>query len=285
MERTALVLVDLTSRDRQRGLGETLARHYPVRPASRSDCLGTIIEEVRPFAICFEYDYPDISSLTLLKRVRQEHSSIPVLMLTEQHSEALAVWALRTRVWDYLVKPADCTALVNCLAVLKALHAGRPGEERRIVQPIHRLPSEARFSGPTVERQHALRTVLAYVHGNLNHRIRETDVATRLGMSRFQFSRMFKREYGQTFQDFVVESRMREAARLLHNPSASVTEVAWLVGFTDVSYFSRVFKRFLKQTPSEYRRSCDMPRLSLQAQAADAPPANKPLPKPTRRLG
>lgn len=276
MERTALVLVDLTSRERQRGLRESLTRHCPVHLASRRDRLSKIIAEAQPFAICFEYDYPDISSLTLLRQVRQEFSSIPVLMLTEQHSEALAVWALRTRVWDYLVKPVDCGALIDCLAVLKALHAGRRGEARRLVQPIHTLPSETRFAGPPAEGRRALGDALAYIQRNLDHRIRETDVATRVGMSRFQFSRMFKREYGKTFQDYVMECRMREAARLLRNPSASVTEVAWLVGFTDISYFSRLFKRFLKQTPSEYRRNDTTPQpLHLQVAEPKQPYAKK----------
>lgn len=271
MERTALVLVDLTSRERQRGLRETLEQNYTVHLAHRRDRLEQLIEEVRPFAVCFEYDYPDIKSLSLLKRVRLEFSSVPVLMLTEQHSEALAVWALRTRVWDYLVKPADCQGLVESLGVLKRLCGPQPFSGRRLIQPPHSLPHETRFAGPPVESRRALGAALAYVNANLHQRIRETDVAAQLGMSRFQFSRMFKREYGKTFQDYVMESRIREAARLLRNPSASVTEVGWLVGFSDISYFSRLFKRFLKQTPSEYRKSFDVPGLSLRVAETDAP--------------
>jgi AraC-like DNA-binding protein len=50
----------------------------------------------------------------------------------------------------------------------------------------------------------------------------------------------------------VLRYRILEACRLLRNPNANVTKVAYSVGFNDASYFSRVFRRFIGVSPSSY---------------------------------
>ncbi|NIO38745.1 MAG: response regulator, partial [Burkholderiales bacterium] len=55
--------------------------------------------------VCFNFDYPDRRGLRFVRQAKIDHPSLPVVMLTVQHSEALAIWAFRTKVWDYLVKP------------------------------------------------------------------------------------------------------------------------------------------------------------------------------------
>ncbi len=53
-----------------------------------------------------------------------------------------------------------------------------------------------------------------------------------------------------TFRDYVVAYRLREACRLLENPTTSVSDVAYAVGFNDASYFSRMFKQRVGLAPS-----------------------------------
>jgi DNA-binding response OmpR family regulator len=69
--------------------------------------LRSMIEPVGclPDVLVAEYDYPDLNALRLLREVRERFPLLPIVIFTLQHSEALAVWALRNRVWDYFVKP------------------------------------------------------------------------------------------------------------------------------------------------------------------------------------
>lgn len=55
--------------------------------------------------LVFEYDQPGAAGRALLRDIRLEHRSLPIVLFTLDHSEELAVWALRNRVWDYFVKP------------------------------------------------------------------------------------------------------------------------------------------------------------------------------------
>src|SRR6516165_4065169 len=58
-------------------------------------------------AICFDFDFPAISGLRLIPEAKKRWPSAPILMLTQQSSAELAVWALRSRVFDLLVKPVS----------------------------------------------------------------------------------------------------------------------------------------------------------------------------------
>jgi AraC-like DNA-binding protein len=69
-------------------------------------------------------------------------------------------------------------------------------------------------------------------------------------MSPFRFSREFKKTFGKTFRDYLIDYRLKEACRLLENPAATITDVTYAVGFNDPSYFSRVFKQRFGVTPS-----------------------------------
>lgn len=66
-------------------------------------------------------------------------------------------------------------------------------------------------------------------------------------------SELFKKETGNTFGDFVTGMRIRKAMQLLTVTPAKVSEVALMVGYEDVKYFSRLFKKHTGKTPSEYR--------------------------------
>jgi hypothetical protein len=72
-------------------------------------------------------------------------------------------------------------------------------------------------------------------------------------MNPFRFSRCFKKETGFTFQEYLVRLRIKEALRLLDNPNASITDIGFMVGFNDSSYFSRTFKKYMNHSPSEFR--------------------------------
>jgi AraC-like DNA-binding protein len=77
-------------------------------------------------------------------------------------------------------------------------------------------------------------------------------VASELGVSASHMSRTFKRETGQTFEQYVIAKRMEMARRLLLDPLHNISEVARLCGFSDPSYFARVFRKFTGCSPSEY---------------------------------
>jgi len=245
---TATVLwIDLTLNGCSRELQQWFGRHCDIRRAGEVS-----VANASPHLICFEYDYPDRAGLQLLQQTKQRYPSIPILMATLQHSEALAVWAFRTRVWDYLVKPsapAEIDRVCSALSELTELRAG--SHLRKPLKGATALPTEVRFFGET-DRQE-VRPAIEYIHSHFAEKISETTVAALCGMNRFQFSRAFSKTQGITFNDYLIGHRIREACRLFQNPTISVTDVALMVGFSDVSHFGRMFKRYCGVLPSTYR--------------------------------
>ena len=88
------------------------------------------------------------------------------------------------------------------------------------------------------------------------HKVSISEVAAELGMSDSHISRMFRRETGQTFEQFLIGKRIELAKRLLLDPLNKVSEVARRCGFSDPSYFARVFRKVLGCSPGEY---CENP--------------------------
>ena len=78
-------------------------------------------------------------------------------------------------------------------------------------------------------------------------------VAQRHGMSERNFSRRFKQAVGQTPSQFIQELRINNARDLLQYSNLSINEIADRVGFSDMSYFAKIFRKYLSVSPKEYR--------------------------------
>jgi AraC-like DNA-binding protein len=79
------------------------------------------------------------------------------------------------------------------------------------------------------------------------------DLAARFGVSARTLSRRFKMAAGLSIGDYALRRRLDEAQSLLRRTNLSVTEVAFEVGLTDPSHFTRVFRKQLGLTPTRYR--------------------------------
>lgn len=204
-------------------------------------------------AVCFNFDYPSMSGLKLIPEVKSRWPSAPILLLTLQNSAELSLWALRSRVFDLLVKPAVAGEVDRMLArVVGALHARNSQKERKPQVVIAQLPTESRYR-PTETGAARLQAAVTYVAKHYLRPISGSEVATLCSMSPSRFCREFKALFNVTFVEYLADYRMEQAKRLLANPSISVGDVAVAVGFSDPSYFTRVFKRQEGIAPSEYR--------------------------------
>jgi AraC-like DNA-binding protein len=79
-------------------------------------------------------------------------------------------------------------------------------------------------------------------------------MATHLAVSENYLTNCFQQEMGISPLTFLNRFRIKEACRLLEGGNRTITEVAFAVGFNDLTYFARVFHRETGVSPSEYRR-------------------------------
>lgn len=98
-------------------------------------------------------------------------------------------------------------------------------------------------------------SVQSYIHANYGKELDATELARSVGMSYGYFSRCFHDIVGQSFSEYCISVRMKEAQLLLKNTDDSVQSIAFSVGYHDEKYFSRLFKKVTGQSPSDYRKN------------------------------
>ena len=99
-----------------------------------------------------------------------------------------------------------------------------------------------------------VRSMLTYVQFNLAEGISLEAIARQLGVNASYLSSQFNREVGKSLPEYVSEKRIAEAKRLLRGRTQlPIGQIAAAVGFSDVNYFTKVFKKKAGQTPSAYR--------------------------------
>ena len=117
----------------------------------------------------------------------------------------------------------------------------------RIIKTV-KAPSAQRETEPIVAQ------VEAYVRQNLSQSLSVSEIADHFSISRYYLAHAFKDATGTTVTEYRNEMRLTRAKRLLLQTDESVTDIALSVGFESSSYFSEVFLRSERITPTEYRQ-------------------------------
>ena len=81
-----------------------------------------------------------------------------------------------------------------------------------------------------------------------------SEIARSVHASTFHFCKIFKRATGMTFTQYLSMVRIAKAKKLLSNPQARITEVAYEAGFASLTHFNRMFRRIAGQSPTDFRR-------------------------------
>lgn len=98
-----------------------------------------------------------------------------------------------------------------------------------------------------------IRKVEEYVAKHFDEEIRLEKMAELAFMSPTAFSRFFKLHTGRTLSEYIIETRLGNASRLLAGSNLPVQEICFKCGFNNISNFNRIFKRCRGCTPSEFR--------------------------------
>ena len=113
------------------------------------------------------------------------------------------------------------------------------------------------------DRRRAVETA-HWIEANSHRQIDLDATARQAGLSSFHFLRLFSKTIGVTPHQYLVRSRLRHAARLLTDEDFSITDIAYDVGFCDLSNFVRTFRRAAGLSPGSFREAARGKRKILQ---------------------
>lgn len=109
-------------------------------------------------------------------------------------------------------------------------------------QNYRRLASSNRFA-----------YIIEYIKENITSKIDAEKLSEKACMSRANFFRKFKEEFGYTPADYILKERIRLAKEYLSNPLNSVTQACYMAGFQNLNYFIRAFKKEVGTTPKAFQ--------------------------------
>jgi two-component system response regulator YesN len=98
-----------------------------------------------------------------------------------------------------------------------------------------------------------MRSILADVNENYCNELSLLALAKKYYINPSYISQLFKKELGKNFTDYILSLRIKRACELLSESNMSLPDVSQKIGYNDYFYFSKVFKKVVGQTPSQYR--------------------------------
>ena len=203
---------------------------------SGDDLIHYMEQEKTSFNIfLMDIEMPVMNGLDAAAIIHKAMPETHIVFLTAFDRFDYAVGAMRAGGTDYLVKPFDSAQITACLRKLNLLPESRPAV--RGDKP-----------GNTFCTQFSV-----WLEHHYMQDVSLDQAAEAMGMSSFYFSRFFRTSYNQTFLEYLTAYRIDRAVELLQQTDIPVREIAVRVGYTDANYFTKVFKRHLGVTPTEYR--------------------------------
>ena len=202
-----------------------------------------IIEELRPDIVITDIEMPVMDGIEMVRLLKNKRIEAGYIFLTAHQKFTYVHSALKLEAVDYLLKPFRYEDLKNSIEkVREKLQSGSSLSQEKI-----EIEKEIQA------KNNYIKEAVLYVRNNYGKDISNITAAEYLDINSAYFCRLFKKETGYTFGQYLTHYRVNVAAGLLANFDIRVAEVAEQVGYTDSNYFSQIFKKIMGITPKEYQ--------------------------------
>ena len=213
-----------------------------------------LIRRVKPDMIFTDIAMPGMDGLQMIAAIRVEQPHTQISILTGYRDFDFAQTAIRLGVSRYLLKPSKLTELEEAVACMAGeLDRNPPRAEEAPAEPAQEPQPEQEGEGGA--GSFIVRNALEYLDVHYAEKITLTELADKMYVSQWHLSKLLNKHMKKSFSDLLNEVRIREAKKLLTDPSLRVGDVAERVGFLDIAHFSRVFKKYTEMSANEYRNT------------------------------
>ena len=218
-------------------LEKTVKKHFvdelEIFIAGNGRKASQICDEVKPDIALLDIEMPGMNGIELAKYIKEKYAECIIIFITAYDRFDYAIEAMHIKAFDYLLKP---------------------WKEERLCELINTAIENVRSMQKTDGIVHSQKDVIKdYIDRNYKKDISAKDVAGMLGYSDVYFSKVFKQLFDDNFINYLTNIRIDRAKVLLKDVSFNIKEVGKSVGYADSNYFTKVFKRSVGMSPSEYR--------------------------------
>lgn len=218
-------------------LEKTVKKHFvdelEIFASSNGRKASQICDEVKPDIALLDIEMPGMNGIELAKYIKEKYAECIIIFITAYDRFDYAIEAMHIKAFDYLLKP---------------------WKEERLCELINTAIENVRSMQKTDSIVHSQKDIIKdYIDRNYKKDISAKDVAGILGYSDVYFSKVFKQLFDDNFINYLTKIRIDRAKVLLKDVSFNIKEVGKSVGYADSNYFTKVFKRSIGMSPSEYR--------------------------------
>lgn len=222
-------------------LNEELSQLYGCLTASDGEEGCRMVEEQQPDLVIVDQMMPQMDGMEFVRRMRRNAptATLPIIMLTAKDDYRTEMESIRQGVDVFLPKPFDMKRL--------QLHIARLLKKRDTIERCRRIesiqePDFAPEEPASGTDETLLKKITASIEGNMGKEGFSVEaLAADVGVSQKQLYRKTKQLTGLTPVNYIRRLRMKKAYSLLSQPGFSVAEVCYMIGFSNVSYFSKCF--------------------------------------------
>lgn len=195
--------------------------------------------------ICMDAD----SGLDMIRKVRESQRDTLFVILSGHENFDFAREAVELGVFRYMLKPIDRS------------------EAQQTMQQASRYLLE--HNARLLEREDVFGQIVRYVEEHLEGKLSQSDVAQAFFLSRGYISEMFRKRLDMTFVEYKEKLRITRAKELLAQTDLPIGDIAMRIGYDDMGYFARVFKKNYSMTPQQYRASVIKTSAQLERKRRD----------------
>ncbi len=209
-----------------------------------------VIQQEKPDILFTDIRMPGMDGLALIAALRSEFPEMQITILSGYPDFEYAQKAIRLGVSNYILKPSKMSELEAALGQMVERLA--KNEE---ALAITATPQEAKDESPEEENtgNFILNNAMKYIEEHYSEKLTLPEVAEQVYVSQWHLSKLISKITGQSFSELLNKIRIEKAKRLLADPSLRIWEVSERVGFSDVTHFSRIFKKLENCSANDYR--------------------------------
>lgn len=222
---------------------------YQVTASFQDSNEALVFMQENPFDVLItDIGMPKLNGIELIEQLKKSNINSYNVILSCHDEFTFAQQAIKLEAYDYILK--ESMEENNIMALLERLKNKLDQERTTNNQQVivTRLLERSTRNEDVLKAQN-------YVHTHLTEKISLTEVAAHLHLNSSYFSRMYKKETGEGFVEFVTRVKMEKALELLDQSIKSVEQIAYELGFESKSYFLKTFKRFYGLSPKSYKNN------------------------------
>ena len=207
------------------------------------------IEEFNPDLIITDLMMPEMDGMEMCKIIRKNirTSTTPIIMLTANSEKNNELYSLKLDIDAFITKPFDSNMLL-----LKAIQLVKKKDNEQIRQRIENISKPKEIVVESPDEKFLSLITLAIEERIEDSDLNVTSLCEQLQINNKQMYRKLKQLTGLSPVEYIKSIRLKKAAMLLNQNKFTVSEVLYMVGFSNPSYFSKCFQAEFGKTPKQY---------------------------------